>query len=294
PTCAQLNVGIYNVGAGSDVPFSVLMLDCVPDRHVTGAGSGGNFYPRYIYREVSAEANLFSEDAENLAYQRVDNITDSALTDFQASYGPSVTKDDIFFYVYGLLHSPTYRAQYAADLKKMLPRIPKVNDFLGFTNAGRKLADLHLGYEAAELYELQEVLTGTQDADEYFRYRVQKMAFDKGSRVNGKVTRDRTRIVYNSSITLAGIPEDAYGYMLGSRSAIEWIMDRYQIRTDPSSGIVNDPNNWAREHEQPRYILDLLKRIVTVSVATMRIADNLPALDILSAESLSRISWDKQ
>ncbi|MGH3852885.1 MAG: DEAD/DEAH box helicase [Pseudonocardiaceae bacterium] len=294
PTCAQMNVGIYNVGAGSDVPFSVLMLDCVPDRHVTGAGSGGNFYPRYIYREVSAEANLFSEDAENLAYQRVDNITDSALTDFQASYGPSVTKDDIFFYVYGLLHSPTYRAQYAADLKKMLPRIPKVNDFLGFTNAGRKLADLHLGYEAAELYELQEVLTGTQDADEYFRYRVQKMAFDKGSRVNGKVTRDRTRIVYNSSITLAGIPEDAYGYMLGSRSAIEWIMDRYQIRTDPSSGIVNDPNNWAREHEQPRYILDLLKRIVTVSVATMRIADNLPALDILSAESLSRISWDKQ
>ena len=159
-----------------------------------------------------------------------------------------------------------------ADLKKMLPRIPMVRDFHGFTEAGRQLADLHLNYEAIEPFDLVEVTNG--HAPDPFR--VQKMAFGKAGK-----EKDRTRIVFNSHITLEGIPEDAYRYMLGSRSAIEWIMDRYQVKVDKASGIVNDPNDWAAEHREPRYILDLLKRIVTVSVETMKIVDNLPPLDII-------------
>ena len=121
----------------------------------------------------------------------------------------------------------------------MLPRIPKVRDFAGFSQAGRALADLHIGYETVEPYPLEEQITGT--GPEQDLYRVQKMAFCKGL----DKEKDKSRIVYNSRITLAGIPEEAYRYMLGSRSAIEWIMDRYQVKTDKPSGIVNDPNDWA-------------------------------------------------
>ena len=204
----------------------------------------------------------------------MDNITDPTLAGYRATYGGQVSKDNIFYYVYGLLHSPTYRTEFAADLKKMLPRIPKVSDFAGFSAAGRKLADLHIGYESVEPYPLNELVNGS--ADDSGLYRVKKMAFGK----SGK-DKDMSRIVYNSRITLTGIPEEAYRYMLGSRSAVEWIMDRYQVKTDKASGIVNDPNDWATEHDQPRYILDLLKRIVTVSIETMKIVDDLPPLDII-------------
>jgi predicted helicase len=199
-----------------------------------------------------------------------------------------VTKDDIFYYVYGLLHSPTYRSEFAADLKKMLPRIPKVRDFHGFAEAGRRLADLHVGYESVAPYPLEEVVvsTGSTDGelDEYAFYAVtdKKMAHPK-VRVDGKLVPDRTQIQYNPRILLTGIPEEAYRYQLGSRSAIEWIIDRYYIRTDKASGIVNDPNDWSREHGQPRYVIDLLKRIVTVSLETMKIVDALPDLDIIDA-----------
>lgn len=192
------------------------------------------------------------------------------------SYGPDVSRDDVFYYVYGLLHSPDYRERYAADLKKMLPRIPKVatrEDFDAFAQAGRELTALHVGYESVEPFPLEVVVTGT--GVEWELYRVTKMRF--GGR--GKV-KDRTRIVYNSHITLAGIPQEAYRYTLGSRSAIEWVMERYQVKTDKASGILNDPNDWSREVGDPRYILDLIKRVTTVSVETMRIVDALPSLRI--------------
>jgi len=206
----------------------------------------------------------------------VENVTDAALADYRATYGDHVTRDDVFCYVYGLLHSPTYRSEFAADLKRMLPRIPKVRDFAGFSAAGKALADLHVGYESP--YPLDEIVTGNgPDAD---LYRVQKMTFGKGKAAKEK---DKSRIVYNSRITVAGIPDEAYRYMLGSRSAIEWIIDRYQVKTDRPSGIVNDPNDWATEHDEPRYILDLLKRIVTVSIKTRKIVDALPLLEILEA-----------
>ena len=274
PTPNHANVGFYNVGNGSAVPFSVLMLNSIPNLHVTGAGSGGQFFPRYTYRELAVDGG-FDFGAED-SYERVDNITDAALAAYRNTYSaPSITKDDIFFYTYALLHSPEYRDRFAADLKKSLPRIPKVRDFRGFAAAGQKLSDLHLSYEAASPYAgiVEEVKGATAATPAAELYRVTKMKIPK---VKGQP--DLSTIIYNTRLTLSNIPEEAYRYQLGARSAIEWIIDRYQVKTDKDSGIINDPNDWS---EDPRYIIDLLKRIVTVSLETMKVVDALPALDII-------------
>ncbi|QIX27219.1 DEAD/DEAH box helicase [Nocardioides sp. JQ2195] len=292
PTAETLNQGIYQVGAASEVPFSVLMVDTIPNLHVTGAGSGGSFFTRWQYQPVAQDGvlDLGGEGEVVDGYRRVDNITDEALRRYEAAYGGKVTKDDIFFYVYGLLHSPEYRETYAADLKKMLPRIPLVEDPWPFVEAGRKLSELHLGYESVTPYPLDGLDVepdGFEDRKlaprpaDYDFFRVQKMAFPKvRDPETKKLVADKTRVVYNSHIELSGIPAAAYRYMLGSRSAVEWILDRYRVKTDKASGIVNDPNDWSREVEDPRYIIDLLARIVTVSLETTKIVDNLPALAI--------------
>lgn len=278
PDSDASNFGFYCVGMASAVPFSVLALDAIPNLHVTGAGSGGQFFPRYTFIDNGETLRL---DDDKDGQTRVDNITDDALRDYRAVYGVEVTKDDIFHYVYGLLHSPDYRSQFAADLKKMLPRIPLVasaDDFRAFVTAGAELAALHLGYEQIRPYPLR--ISGEPQADVagdrlYDYYCVEKMRFGgKGS------ARDRSVVIYNSRITVSGIPDEAHGYLLGSRSGIEWVIERYQVKTDKASGIVNDPNDWSREVGDPRYILDLLARVVTVSVETVRIVRSLPALNV--------------
>ncbi|WP_326825831.1 DEAD/DEAH box helicase [Streptosporangium sp. NBC_01756] len=276
PTPEHENFGFYNVGNGSAVPFSVLMINALPDLHVTGAGSGGQFFPRYIYRELGKGDDLFAASEEEGGYERVDNITNITLAAYRKVYADSaITKDDIFYYTYGLLHSPDYRTRFAADLKKSLPRIPKVGDFRNYAEAGRKLADLHIHYEQAEPYKgiVEKVSGNATDTSHRELYRVAKMKIPKAKGVS-----DRSTIVYNNQVTLTNIPEEAYRYQLGARSAIEWIIDRYQVKIDKDSGITNDPNDWS---DDPRYIIDLLKRIVTVSLQTMKIVDQLPPLDIL-------------
>jgi len=278
PAAGLPNMGIYNVGAGSAVPFSVLMVDSLPDLHLTGAGSNGQFFPRYTYRVSEAGVDLFSEadaDTASEGWSRLDNISAKVLEDYRTAFGDEAPADDVFHYTYGVLHAPDYRKAFAADLKKTLPRIPRVAkkaDFDAFTEAGRSLAALHLGYESVAPFPLVEQLAGSEDVH---AYRVSKMAFGKA----GKAP-DRTRIVYNSRLTMSGIPEAAYEYQIGARSAIEWIMERYQVKLDKASGIVNDPNDWADEVGGPRYIVDLLKRIVTVSLATVEIVTALPSLDL--------------
>lgn len=247
------------------------MLDTLPDLHSVGTMSVGPLLSRYTYRETGNGDDLFSS-AEEPGLEQVDNITDAALADHRKTYGPEVTKDDVFYYVYGLLHSPDYRSQFAADLKKSLPRIPKVADFWGFADAGRKLAKLHIGYESMKPYPLEEKVTGPTPTPLADLYRVQKMKF--------KSKDDRSTIAYNNRVTVSGIPERAYRYQLGARSAIEGIIDRYQVKTDKASAIVNDPNDWS---EDPRYIIDLLGRIVTVSLETVDIVEALPPLEILDA-----------
>ena len=219
-------------------------------------------------------------------YHRIDNITDEALKRFQTTYPTEgITKDAIFFYVYGLLHSPDYRATYATDLMKTLPRIPFVADFGGYAEAGRQLSQLHLGYESAKPYPLDGLkLHGPEGEAAYSFFAVdKKMSFGKATPEQKAAGEryDHTVINYNSHITLRGIPLNAYRYRLGSRSAIEWIVDRYYIKTDKASGIVNDPNSWSWEVGDPRYILDLLARIVTVSLETMKIVGQLPPLKII-------------
>lgn len=279
-------MGIYQVGMGSAVPFSVLMVDNLPDLHVTGAGSGGQFFPRWRYEPVDrgADQGTFSiaesPSEEFGGFRRLDNITGATLADYRAAFGAGVTGDDVFFYVYGLLHSPDYRSVFEADLKKMLPRIPKVQaaDFAAFTAAGRALADLHVGYESVAPYPVsvtgEPPMSVTGDAL-YDWFRVEKMRHPRAGR-----TADTSTVIYNSRITLSGIPNEAHEYMLGSRSALAWVMERYQVKTDKASGIVNDPNDWSREVGDPRYILDLLARVVTVSVETVRIVRSLPPLSV--------------
>jgi predicted helicase len=275
PTPKQGNLGFYITGTGSDEPFSVLMTDAIPDLHAVGTKSVGPYFARYTYRALAIDGSFdFGRSAE--PYERVDNITDAALRSFQQAYSDSsIAKDDIFYYTYGLLHSAEYRDRFAADLKKSLPHIPKVRNFQGFAEAGRKLAELHINYEQATPHKgiVEKVSGDTSNASPYELYRVAKMKIPK---VKGQP--DRPTIIYNNRITLTNIPEEAYGYQLGARSAIEWIIDRYQVKVDKASEITNDPNDWS---DDPRYIIDLLKRIVTVSLETMKIVDSLPALDIL-------------
>ncbi|MEU0573682.1 type ISP restriction/modification enzyme [Dermacoccus sp. NHGro5] len=268
-------------------PFLALAVSSAFDAGLAGTAAVRCFGR---WRSIHRDPAMLDIEASQTEYgggrdRRLDNITDEALAKFQAAYGPSIMKDDIFFYVYGLLHSPDYRETYAADLKKMLPRIPLVEDAQPFIAAGRKLSELHLGYESVEPYPLEGI--GAQPADgqdPYAFYAVgdKKMRFGKSSpeqKAAGE-RQDRTTIHYNGHITLSGIPQEAYRYMLGSRSAIEWIIDRYYIKTDKASGIVNDPNDWSKEVGDSRYIIDLLARIVTVSLETMTIVDALPSLAI--------------
>ena len=280
PTQATPNHGVVFMVPRSESDGPATMVGEMPDLNFYTYA--GQFFPRWRYEPEKSDETLdigTQGDAVD-GYRQIDNITDQALRQFANAYpGETVTKDDIFAYVYGLLQSPEFRRTYAADLKKMLPRIPFVEDFRGYADAGRKLADIHLGYETVTPYPLNGLdVAPTGSTDPYDFYRVQKMRFTKRG--------DRSAIAYNDRIIVSGIPDDAYRYMLGSRSAIEWIIDRYQVKTDKPSGIVNDPNDWSREVGEPRYILDLLARIVTVSVETMKIVDRLPPLAVVGQAAL--------
>ena len=225
------------------------------------------------------------ETSERSRNSNTPRTADTAATGFQHSRAPGeaeatvprrITKDDIFYYVYGVLHSPEYRTRFASDLKKMLPRLPFTRDtadFWRFSQAGRDLAQWHLNYETVEPWPVQEYASELL-SDPAKDFLVQKMTF---GRKDKQV--DKTTIHYNARITLTGIPLEAYDYVVNGKPALEWVMERYQITVDKDSGLRNDPNDWAREHNQPRYILDLLKRIIRVSLETMKIVNALPALN---------------
>ena len=290
PTSEHPNYGFVIAGVGAAMDFTALCVISIPDLSVFGAQTNSQFFSRYTYEPVEDDGALFDAEGEIVdGYRRTDNITDEALARFHTAYGSSITKDDIFFYLYGLLHCPDYRIRFASDLKKMLPRIPLVADPLPFIQAGRVLSDLHLGYESAKPYPLDGLSEGPTDSSDsaYLQFLVDKMRFGKptAEQKQAGLRDDRSTIIYNGHVTLRGVPEKAYRYMLGSRAAIEWIMERYQVKVDKASKIRNDPNDWSREVGDPRYIIDLLARIVTVSLDTMAIVDALPALEILGERS---------
>ena len=284
PTQHHKNIGFYVVGTGSSKPFSVLMTNAIPDLSFWGSGSG-QFFTRWTYLKTeSADGELDfgsadSSDIDKHGYRRIDNITNGILDLYRDTLSDQVTKDDIFYYVYGLLHDPTYREAYAADLKKMLPHIPTPTSqerFERLTDAGRRLADLHTRFEDVEPYPLEVQLKKGVSAEDPGTWQVSKLKWGKKKDPEtGKNVDDRTTIVYNSKVTITGIPEDAERYMLGSRSALAWIIERYQVKTDKDSQIINDPNDWCDEHENPTYIVDLVKQVTTVAIETMKIVDSL-------------------
>ena len=267
PSDESGNVCICVSGLGS-ADSTVYLVACVPDLNLLQGGAQA--FPLYLHEETRDGEMDFGDNSNT---GRI-NISDFALKEFSSAYpSKKMEKEDIFYYVYGILHSPEYKQRFKADLQKMLPRIPKAKSFWTFANAGRELASIHVDYEDVEPYPLEERSTDL-GLDPATLYHVQKMRFGK----SGKQV-DKSTIVYNSCVTLSGIPLDAYEYVLGGRSAIEWIMERYKVTVDKASGIKNDPNDWAKEHDEPRYIIDLLKRVVTVSIKTVKIVKSLPKLE---------------
>jgi predicted helicase len=269
PTREHKNVFIMISGGGGVKPFFAFICNTIKDYDTDG---GVQCFPLYYYeKNDSGTGTLFDQGKET--YTRRDAITDFILEQCRERYGHKVTKEDIFYYVYGLLHSNDYRTQFAADLKKVLPRIPLVdipNDFWAFSKAGRELAELHLNYENIPAYPDVKV-----EGEDSGNFKVVKMAFAKNK---GEV--DKTTIIYNSSIKITNIPLEVYDFIVDGKSGLEWIMDRYQVKTDKDSGIKNDPNDWGTEHNNPRYILDLILSVITVSMATNEIVKNLPKLDL--------------
>ena len=224
--------------------FQTLIVGGIPDFHITG---DSQCFPFYIY----------DEDGAN----RRENITDWALATFRTHYeDDAITKWDIFHYNYGLLHHPDYGEKYEANLKRDLPHIPFAKDFWGFAEAGKRLAEIHVNYESQPEYELNFI----QNPDAHLDWRVEKMKFSK----------DKTSLTYNDFLTLSGIPPKAHDYRLGTRSALEWIVDQYRVKTDKRSGIVNDPNR----ADDPQYIVKLIGQVITVSLETVNIVENLPSL----------------
>ena len=251
---------------------AVLAVDAVPTDK-TGAGASGlacQVLPRYVYTEPLQNAT--QGELAPPERGRRDNINPEALAAYRARLGADVTADQVFAYVYGVLHSPEYRERWTADLARLLPRIPDPTDratFKGFAEAGQRLLDLHIGYEDAEPYSLSEYAHDLLVPEGPERYQVTRMRWAED---------DRSALRVNDFITLVGIPPEAHEYVVGPRSALDWLIDRYQVKTDKASGIVNDVNDWGLEHGDPRYIVDLVKRITTVSLETMTIVGGLPEL----------------
>ncbi|MEM9955348.1 MAG: type ISP restriction/modification enzyme [Chloroflexota bacterium] len=263
----------------SQVPFVVQMVENTAEYAVGGRTT--QCFPFYVY----------DEDGSN----RRENITDWALAQFRSQYGDeSISKWDIFYYVYGLLHHPDYRERYADNLKRELPRIPfvpkavenpspqverdlKSGGFWIFSQAGKQLAEIHLNYETHKPYPLEWVETEDMQTD----WRVEKMRPRKKRDAENGNYKVYDTLKYNEFLTLTGIPEKAFAYRLGNRSALDWIVDQYRVKTDKRSGIVSDPNGYS---DDPHYIVNLVEKVIQVSVETVDIVEQLAQLPFREAE----------
>lgn len=284
PDARTENIVIGVSASESRSAYSVFISNCIPSLHAVDM-VGSQYFPLYLYEEAADEAQddvpqagLFDAGPTNSQSKRRDVITDEGLTHFKSAYpGETISKEDLFYYVYGLLHSPDYRERYVDNLGKELPRIPSVRaaaDFWAFSKAGRALADLHLNYETVPMYSA--IVEGDNGKLDAAAYRVEKMKYGK----RGK-DKDLTTVIYNNRITVTGIPLAAYEYVVNGKPAIDWVIERQCVKTDKASNIVNDANDWAIETmNNPRYPLELLLRVITVSLETTKIVKALPRLDL--------------
>ena len=287
----EINRTICVESPGGKKDFSCLMVNCLPDLHLQATTQ---CFPLYVHAEndnstkIKKQRTLFTphQAGEDSAteFTRTSGITDWVLDMVTKKYGknssPSplergpggeaISKEDIFYYVYGILHCPSYRDKYQNDFKKALPRIPFVEryeDFVAFMKAGRELGDLHCNYEECPMNTTAKIVEdGTQN------YIIDKL------RPVGKG--NFTELKYNAHITIKDIPPEAHEYIVNGRSPLGWIIDQYQVSIDKDSGIKNDPNDWCREHNNPRYILELIMRVIEVSVRTVKIVKGLPKVEV--------------
>ncbi len=250
----ERNVAIYITGTGTQKNFSTLVTNVIPDKQTLGNGQG------FVLYDNSNQIDLLIENHDNVNKAFADKL--------------GLSLDDTFAYVYGLLSSPEYQQKYANDLKKDLARIPVVAEKEKYVEVGKKLMDLHINYEEVPVYDGVQIV-----ARENPSYVVKKMKFGKKRDAeSGKLEKDKSTIVFNTDITIKDIPEKAYEYVVNGRSAIEWIMDQYQVKTDKKSGIIDDPNDFSSD---PKYIFNLLLRIINVSVQTVDLVNSLPKLEII-------------
>jgi predicted helicase len=284
PSDDQKNLMISLSGTGSNNVFSLVITDIIPSHDLIAKGQ---CFPLYLYEEVSQDRQVGSGDlfdnsldltVTETKYERKDGISDEGLQHFQTAYpSEQITKEDIFYYTYGLLHSEEYRTRNADNLTKELPRIPcvkKAEDFWAFSKAGRDLAHWHLNYETVAPYKAT-LDTGTKAYKELLAedFYVENMKFAKKG--------EKGTVVYNKRITIRDIPLEAYEYVVNGKPALEWVMERQGVSTHKDSGIVNDANDWAIETMgNPAYPLELFLRVITVSLETMKIVKGLPKLDI--------------
>ena len=273
PNPQSRNLVICVPGVGTKKGFMPFIVDTIPDVQLQ---FNGQCFPLYYYEKNDRDAlSLFDNGKDD--FVRRDAITDFILKRAREEYGPRTTKEDIFYYVYGILHAKEYRERFAADLQKSLPRLPLVEDtktFRAFVSAGKKLAALHLNYESIEPHP-SVIIENDSDAP-----RVQQMRFGKS---NGE--EDKSIIHFNDAIRIINIPLRAYDWQVNGKSPIEWVMERYAVTVNKDSQIRNDPNEWCKEIEQPRYILELIGRIVNVSTQTLDLIAALPPLSFKTSAS---------
>ncbi|MCY4148239.1 MAG: DEAD/DEAH box helicase family protein [Gammaproteobacteria bacterium] len=266
PEVETENRAICLPGVGSTRPFSLLMVDHMPDLHFIAFGQ---CFPRYRFKELDETNQGSLPETEHIG-ERLDNITDYVLDQFQSHYkDPKITKDGIFNYVYGLLHAPDFREAFPNSLSKELPRIPMASDFWAFADAGHMLGNLHVGYEYCPEYSLELEFSGNGKAEpRHFKLGTKAMRYGEN-----EGEKDKSILIVNEYIRLIGIPDEAHGYMVNGRTPLDWLIDRYKITTDKKSGKVNDPNAW---FEKPEDLISTIRRIVHLSVETTRIVRSLP------------------
>lgn len=283
PTPDTPNRVICLSGPGFRGRFSALMTDILPSIHF-GDMAGSQCFPLKLY-----DGDSSTEDELDLSGEvTMDGVSDVALTRFQADYADEkIAKDDVFYFLYGLFHHDDYCSDFEDNLRQELPRIPKLKsaaDFWKFVKAGRQLADLHCDYHSAPLAPItiaQGSLDLTHIPDPVKFFRVEKMRFHKVRDADGKLEADKSTVIYNSNITIAGIPIEAYDYVVNGKPALEWVIERQGVKTDKKSGITWDANDFANETMgDPAYPLKLFQRVITVSLETMKTVRTLPKLEI--------------
>lgn len=295
PKASLPNLFIGITGKGARRPFTALITDLTPD--LNNYESGSQWFALYSYEKVaeSKHNDMFTTSDEIIidGYKRQDNISDEALKRFKEAYkDETITKEDIFYYIYGLLNNTDYQKEFNAEITKEIPRIPFAKGFEEFVKVGKKLAELHINYESVEHLSSVKVNIIKGKENEENLYNVEKMRFAKrqqtedeiaiGSGKKAKKVDDKSKIIYNNFISVENIPQDAYKYIVNGKSAIEWVIDRYKITENKDSKIVNNPNLYSSDE---RYILNLLQSVIALSIKSVELIDSLPKMEVIKSKT---------